>query len=476
MRGHFLVMASECPPDDRPWLISNRVEVEEDERRVADWRARWATAEYGWPGARSTLAAKLAWAQRVKAVESDWEMIMDGGCPSNVDEHVAAILDARCPAADVELLIVVEREHAARVLADAPAGSAAAAARDGAGAGAGELTLARGAAPKGASVSKACTQLLERAGLGALRGRFVLARAAGAGYLPHYLSFPRGATKLGELPYYDGDDGEVRVALQLVGLQAARAPSPFERALEARSAASGDQPYLLVPRPAAGGAAAAADGEDDDEDDDDDKERAATEETHAALWLPRGFHEIRARVGDHVARGEGEPSDIQMRLDKGNTDTGHLMQMIIRAEFEAINETRPRGVSAAGDTPRRLATLLALTEAMACNDIWMHDTEDEEEVEELLADVAREWRNKLLVHKNDAAALGLGAADESDAAKAASREALLALLGIFKRRIEAAGHAFNFKPGPPRKRKAAADLAGAPARAPLGAVNCAVRA
>ena len=291
-------------------------------------------------------------------------------------------------------------------------------------------------------------------------------------YVPNYISFAHPDV-LGESPYFEGDGGKLCVALALYGLQPTAPYSPFEDAIKAKSAANGDQPYLLVEKPESvrvnGG-----DEDDDDDDDDDDAEReraVATDATHRVLWLPHGFKEIRARVGDHIARGVGEPSDIQRRLDKGNTDSGHVTELIIRAEFNAIDETRPRGVLATADVPRRVATLLALTEAMADNPIWLHDTEDEEGVAETLGAVAKVWRNKHLVHKNDARALGLGARDDGDGARAESRGTLLALLDIFKGRFAKYGHDFNFKPGPPRKRKAAAPAPGAAARVPLGSAN-----
>ena len=55
----YIVPASSCPPDDKPWLLSSRQELWDDEARLKAWKTKHAA------NPPSSAAAQAAWVKDV---------------------------------------------------------------------------------------------------------------------------------------------------------------------------------------------------------------------------------------------------------------------------------------------------------------------------------------------------------------------------------------------------------------------------
>ena len=65
----ILTHISNCPPTDKPWLLSTVNELRDDEARKVEFKQKWTkTPEYEWPGVDGTLKQKIDWAKKVRDV------------------------------------------------------------------------------------------------------------------------------------------------------------------------------------------------------------------------------------------------------------------------------------------------------------------------------------------------------------------------------------------------------------------------
>jgi len=248
------------------------------------------------------------------------------------------------------------------------------------------------------------------------------------------------------------DDGcSLRVGMMLHELKPRKALTSWEEQLFDHSQRT-DRTYRLLP------IKAPSDEDSDDvckseaEAEAEAQERAApSRATHAVLWMPKGWAQIRRRVLSHCLTGEGELRMDRYRLEMGTTYSSHLLVCMFDAELRALKTHLSLSAS------EKLMHALALLDAMRARSSWRYDYEEEgADARDVVRPLATFLRTKLLTLSDDE--LGLDDAFGSDVS---ARDALYLLLTAHQRDLESnrdddedgAGVAltFNWRPAGGRK-------------------------
>jgi hypothetical protein len=169
-----------------------------------------------------------------------------------------------------------------------------------------------------------------------------------------------------------------------------------------------------------------------------------TSDTIHVLWLPLCYKTYLDRISSHFSCGKGETRAIQYRLDFD--DTVNLKVRMFKNELAAIKKLKT--------FQEKLCALLALTQVVSLDPHWLLDNECRGSKKLVTTDLASYWRTNLL--KLDDATLGIGLNDE-DASSAdepsESRKALDRCMEIYKNRFKDVGITFNLKVGHSRQPK-----------------------
>ena len=237
---------------------------------------------------------------------------------------------------------------------------------------------------------------------------------------------------------------------------APKAESPgWKEAVSAQSKAMGDRPYLILPKPSANAAQDSDEEDSEDEEEEEGKMKKQPEisaETHCVAWLPPSFWDVKRRVRAHMWEGAGETDDIKRRMMKGNTDTGNLKVGILAAELNALKHDGREFYGR--DWALRFSAAMALADAVSSDTYFLHDNEDPDECEDVLAALAGYLKNSLLSRTDEE--IGIGAPGETpdpDTGLTPSRQAVYHWLDLIKRRIGQADITFNATPGKKRKKR-----------------------
>lgn len=185
-------------------------------------------------------------------------------------------------------------------------------------------------------------------------------------------------------------------------------------------------------------------------DSEDEEGNPETNQFYEPLWLPECYKTYYRQIYNHFMAGEGESSDIKMRLEKGNTDTGNIKEMLFQRQLAYVKKIR--------STQEKFAATLALTMVISYDGYWMMDNECPDEVKKGIRNLATLWRNNLLAL--DDSALGIGIEDGTDEplddkGLSHSRSLLYNLMTTLAKNIgsmESVGR-FNWKPAASKKRK-----------------------
>jgi len=440
-----------CPPDDQPWLISSRGELDRDAEKMEIWKSDWKS---DFPGLSSSFSEKVAWIKKVddKHSEEDYYDTMDGDAPDESEDVIAGILSDCCPV-NVTLQMWVPRVHLEGLTLTAANGSTFMSATSIHRAGypstvAGwsdyktwllaldtadpDVLIATIDCNKEQDLGDALNESMLSLGLQRHASTFTI---PGPGNDSRSFSGRFLQQKIGQnihFPLVGGATG-VAVKVGMTATEKQRQSSPFVSELISLQKASGDTKiFIIVPKHDSETSDSEAHDSDEDDVNQGSAERALmSSETQHTLWLPAAYTAVDERVRSHCCEGEGESKGIQRRLQKGNTDTGNLKLAILGAEFEALKTLK------GPQTELKFCTALALTRAMAWDSTWMHDNESPEDTVAMVNKLGEYWRNSLLKKSDAELGLGLGGAGASEAHSGpASRLALFRLFETIAPRLK----------------------------------------
>ena len=491
----MLVLTSETPPDDQPWLLSSRGDLAEANELKGVEKARWSAA-LG-PAEDATLATKKAWIKRFKYSWEDKESALSyfqqGKCPE-FEDVVPEIMLASCrPQVSIQLLMTrsAVKAHAdAKPKSDKPFSAAVS----------GSLTLRfpGKAEPKSLAAWWKALSLAKDPGTTVScdskhhKDSYVLvatlASVPSGTEIHDLLSSNKAGAPLGAL------DSLVAMGINAKSLR----PTDYEFSIADKAGECAHYPgtadgvsivpfvLLCGPCPAQKAAAAAGDAADDEEagekEPGDTKEFWAAVEAKQALqrtagplgtpcptpkmpvptppysleavfWADQAFYTAeKARITAHEG-GAGEAPCIKKRLRKGNTDSGNLRIALFEREFHCIRGHRGWGEPRKLTKPQQLLGTLALVNTMVFSWPWMHDNEDPTAVRKLYADIAVYLRTKLLKLTDDE--LGIGPSPGLEDVAGTNRAALYHFLEFHKKKLATEGPEgeavkFNFRPGKPK--------------------------
>lgn len=479
----YLCRAEDCPPDDKPWLVSSRRQLEEDARIGAELEAednmrassgthtvptdgsyrsivRWAsTVENKFSCAnisRIVLDAApeaielqlLIQRGRIERIMRFWEPRDEAAFLSSPHRRQDAPASALETIESFKAWLLNHGEAGTKVAAKAAASSqedapkeneslqAAAPHADTSpnaalpGGLAGLTLVASVVCTKGDAMRPTADRLMRS--LGMPGAAFVSPRSLGLVDVPssaHSENMLKGV--VGDKLSFRPSTASAQAAVPLVLLFNERV-SPFVQQLD-EQARTGGKAYFLVRRAtappsaptnaASSTAAVSTVAGSEGETSNATSEESATTHTHHVLWLSGAFAAEEARVSAHCVRGEGEADDIVERFEKCDSDGDYLRLCLLNRELEAAKGARAG--TARGARPMKLATTLAITACMHNHGgvSWMNRLHPSEfgSLVGFLDDLASYWRTILLKQTN--ADLGLGLTD-SEADRASSREAL----------------------------------------------------
>ncbi|KAK3242467.1 hypothetical protein CYMTET_47847 [Cymbomonas tetramitiformis] len=473
MRGGAIICAAEdCPPEDKPWLLSSRRMLAEHKVNGATRKKKWSSAEGKFPGANASLEDKLEWMHWVQygELESDFELLFDRTRPNDPKETVQQILYDTCtPTVNVQLCVSREAIDRLSSVIDENTFINSSLRRQGDGCpaecsdGASFLQWLK-TAPVGGNfhatpiptapqaqaaklpeyypkantatyVVFATTQLLRDASTSVevaavvkqlgLPSNCVVRPVGSRREFAHSMA-ANMAPKIGEIVHFPEHGGDSAVALEIFIPSKVEKDQPFEEELKVKEEASeGKQGFMLIekglskPKPKQKRSKSQLETGDDCDDDE---------------------------------LGEGECEDIKKRLDKGNTDPGHLRFDMVNQQLHTIKYEFKDGEKDER-TALKFCRLLGLIQAIFAGlhpMHWMFDNECPTEVVELVKDIAAYCRTFLGV-KNSNQTLGLGHPTE-DADGISSREALYVLLRYWGQQLQIKA---NFIPGHSRQKRKA---------------------
>jgi hypothetical protein len=96
------------PPDDKPYLISSRDDLAQDEQNRDKWKAKWSRT---YPGRDSTFKAKVDWAHGIKEQPfEDYELRWDHTYPHEEESVLTQVFMESCPD-QVTVQLVVEKSR-----------------------------------------------------------------------------------------------------------------------------------------------------------------------------------------------------------------------------------------------------------------------------------------------------------------------------------------------------------------------------
>ena len=451
---YYLVHVDNTPPDDKPWLLSTRRELQEDASRNREWERFWSaqTGPDAFPGPAASLREKLEWGRAVEETLSEYIRVIPG-CdpPIYLGEVLNQILFKTCPEeVTVELLVrrsavgtwqlsshevgdffaspdirrgpseITTWSEYADWLAGAPSGTTA-------GVGSQLVRLASRVVSRSMRTQECVVKFITSIGLG---------RATCGVPTPPWFEDPRLSVSaltvashlVGGNPHYPRPGGSC-VAFEVIHPGPGVERTSWENQLERRKLDQKNKMYLLVPR-----------------DSLTTRELLKTPENYAPLWLPAEYDEVHDRIMRHCRYNEGECSQIRWRLSQRNADSANLKVEMLSKELWCAKTTQRAA-------PLKLCFLIALARVMDSDTSWIRDNDAPEALCALVSKTAMCIRD--LLHRYTDVALELGPPQGTDEECKESREALFIMLGRIRERLESSSDRvrirFNFKPGKKRR-------------------------
>ena len=471
-------------PNSKPWLLSSEMDLARDKLKGNEYRSQY-NSSHPFPGVESSLEDKIQW---VKNIDETYEEIMMDSCfrasaPDPVDFAKEMLLE-KCPStlrvdfvADFEKLkaaagnmssecenkfrakisafipefIKVKKEMPAswdtmesclsyleeNAKVSDPSGSVIVASK--------ELgkdctaidemnkilqELGLGDHVQGATGSNHETDFWQW-GLSDVLGKNLYSKDASGVYWRMYLNFNKDKASMSNVE---------------------KATAAYQAELKKKKVESGKVYVLMKTRKKDGDDDGDDSDSDEDEDEDEDEELPVTSENYQPMWLPHVYKEHYDRIAGHFFEGEGEAMGIQLRLKKGNTDTGNLRITIFYRELKYARKLT--------SVSEKLAAVFALTQVGAYDNYWMHDNENPSDVKRLVKSLASTWKNDLLVRDDEHLSLGLADGSEGQSTEdgiGASRALLYDHLKLLGKEYECEEDIkFDWKP-PMKKRKKSDD-------------------
>lgn len=505
----YLCFASDCPPEDQPWLLSSCRELDADAATKANWKAKWSSSDapFHFPGQQGTFRDKLLWSKRIKDPDNIMDLGMDRTRPHDEGKMLGEILFDCCQETlRLELLVprcLLESESARFSLNAVSQAKFMAAA---------ERRQGDGGAKDFAAFRRwlhSCSDtgtLIQEGGQVVVEDKYAFIREALTNTkLPELSDTDCQFVLLASMQVHREDslDRKLRELMDTLGLEQATIAAPNNTRVNGSFVYStldvirdriGEMPHFpcasggscvacyvqsCVDKPSPTSDGGPAPANPTQEDFVDQVARIAKLSKREYLFVPKNASPKKHEDED----GDDDDDESEEEIVTGDSHyilwlpegwskirkrvSEHFMEG--EGETEALKHRINLGTTDGGNlkvsmleaefeafkqsrqlsSADKFCTALALVQSARADSYWMHDNECPDELAHILRDIASHFRTNILKRSDEE--LGIEAPTPSSPVMRSSRTGLYALLDIYANQLkEGCGSKLNFKPTVPK--------------------------